>query len=270
MLQDFEKTTLRAKAAQLAEDWDDMAKYMKARCEEDGHLLPQDRDLLSIAFKNSVDSRRHALRIAAATEEMAWKQSRADNDKEKIARAYRKKVEDEVIKQCEDFIHLLKSKLLPIAERGEAKVFYLKLMGDFCRYKIEAARDAEAKLKLTEAATETYDEALVEAKAHLLDTHPLRLGLALNYAVFQHTVLRDRDQAIRTAKAALYGAKKDLISLPEEAQRDTEELCISLQENVSNWESDIHDEAIRELQRQQMERRMSERGNEMDDAESYL
>merc|ERR1712232_1518577 len=108
--------------------------------------------------------------------------------------------------------------------------------GDAYRYETEAAREnPDRKNKAIEGAQNAYNAALTEAKAHLLDTHPLKLGLLLNYAIFQHEILNERDSAILTARQALYGAKKDLISIPDEAQMDTEELCNTLQENLLTW-----------------------------------
>merc|ERR1712183_871842 len=95
-----------------------------------------------------------------------------------------------------------------------------------------------------EDATNAYTAALAEAKAHLLDTHPLKLGLLLNYAIFQHEILNERDSAIITARQALYGAKKDLISIPDEAQMDTEEACYALKENLLNWEGAVEAERL--------------------------
>lgn len=250
MLQDFERAAVNARSAEVAERWDDMAAYMKERCEAQGHLGTEDRDLLATAYKNALDPRRRAVRIAAAVAERANGEMNWTN--EELAKGYRTKVEAELFEMCEELVDMLQTKLIPVAERGEAKVFYLKLKGDAYRYQAEAAKqDADKRNKTTESATNAYKEAGEEAKAHLLDTHPLRLDLALNYAVFQHEVLHDREAALATAKNALYGAKKDLISLPDEAQRDTEDTCFCLQENVTTWEGEMEDEKRAKLQREQ-------------------
>jgi 14-3-3 protein epsilon len=121
----------------------------------------------------------------------------------------------------------------------------LKLQADAYRYQTEARRDDPKRKEMAvEDATNAYTAALAEAKAHLLDTHPLKLGLLLNYAIFQHEVLNERESAILTARQALYGAKKDLISIPDEAQMDTEELCNSLADNLKTWESAEEEERL--------------------------
>jgi 14-3-3 protein beta/theta/zeta len=47
-----------------------------------------------------------------------------------------------------------------------------------------------------------YSEALEIAKAQMQPTHPIRLGLALNYSVFFYEVLNSPDRACQLAKQA--------------------------------------------------------------------
>jgi len=47
---------------------------------------------------------------------------------------------------------------------------------------------------------ESYEEALDVAKENLPSTHPIRLGLALNYSVFYYEIKNERDKASELAK----------------------------------------------------------------------
>ena len=52
---------------------------------------------------------------------------------------YKKKIEKELYENCEEIIQIIKSDILDKAEDGEAKAFFLKMIGDYCRYIAESA-----------------------------------------------------------------------------------------------------------------------------------
>merc|ERR1711865_1284952 len=74
--------------------------------------------------------------------------------------------------------------LLEKATTDETKVFYHKMKADYYRYIAEFKLD-DAKKSAAESARSAYDD----ASAGLPVTHPIRLGLALNFSVFQYEVL---------------------------------------------------------------------------------
>merc|ERR1711939_725017 len=100
---------------------------------------------------------------------------------------YRKKVEGELQKICDEIIKLLGEKLVPKASTAESKVFYHKMKGDYYRY-IAEFTPGDDKAKAGENARLAYEDATNAAK-DLAVTHPIRLGLALNYSVFHYEVL---------------------------------------------------------------------------------
>ena len=65
--------------------------------------------------------------------------------------------------------------------QGESKVFYYKMKGDYHRYVSEYSTEA-AKQTAAEAAHNAYKEATTIASTELFPTHPIRLGLALNFS----------------------------------------------------------------------------------------
>merc|ERR1711879_296341 len=73
------------------------------------------------------------------------------------------------------------------ASGGESKVFYQKMKADYYRYKAEYKSGAD-KEKASESARQAYQDAHNVAEKDLPVTHPIRLGLALNYSVFQYEV----------------------------------------------------------------------------------
>merc|ERR1711939_804484 len=80
---------------------------------------------------------------------------------------------------------------------GEAKVFYHKMKGDYYRY-IAEFTDGDKKSGAANCAKGAYDDAM-SAASELAVTHPIRLGLALNFSVFHYEVLNNPDEACKMA-----------------------------------------------------------------------
>ena len=106
----------------------------------------------------------------------------------KLLKEYKKKIEGELDKFCDDILKLIEHNILQTCNNAESKVFFLKMQGDYERYISEYAVDAqydEASLK----ADQAYKKATDIAEQDLKTTNPVRLGLALNFSVFCYEVL---------------------------------------------------------------------------------
>lgn len=73
------------------------------------------------------------------------------------------------------------------------------MKGDYFRYISEYASGDEHK-RVADGALETYSAAMEIANNELKTTHPIRLGLALNFSVFHYEVLNDPSKACNLAK----------------------------------------------------------------------
>merc|ERR1712232_695924 len=93
--------------------------------------------------------------------------------------------------------------------------FYYKMLGDYYRYLTEFA-DEDKRNDILPAATEAYYTG-TEWAAHLPATHTVRLGLALNYSVFLHEIVRDTVQAREKARAAYDTAAPQVTQDQEDA-----------------------------------------------------
>merc|ERR1712083_353230 len=115
---------------------------------------------------------------------------KAQGSEESASRAedYKKRIEADLAGICAKAV-LNIGILLPTAAQGESRVYYLKMMGDYHRYKAEFAEGAQRETAQMEAA-QAYAEGIGEAQI-LEPTNPHRMGLALNFSVFQHEVLKD-------------------------------------------------------------------------------
>merc|ERR1740130_2612069 len=169
-----------AKLAEQAERYDEMVEYMKTVANTRGYastdLDLEERNLLSVAYKNVVGARRASLRIIGSIEAKE-KEKNPDGEYVTAVQSYKTRVEKELNDICEDILALLSSSLVKFAAQPEAKVFYLKMKADYYRYLAEFTGNKESS-SAKEAAT-AYKEATAEAHK-LAPTHPIRLGLALN------------------------------------------------------------------------------------------
>lgn len=103
---------------------------------------------------------------------------------------------------CKEVIDLLNAFLIPSAETGDEKVFYHKMAGDYHRYVAEVSSGAE-RTTASKSSSECYQAATDAAASSLPPTHPIRLGLALNFSVFHYEILEERDNACDIAKKVL-------------------------------------------------------------------
>jgi len=131
---------------------------------------------------------------------------------------------------------VLDKHLIPSSKTGESKVFYHKMKGDYHRYLAEFTvgqrRDDSAAKSL-----EAYKAATEVAQTDLPPTHPIRLGLALNFSVFYYEILTNPDQACNLAKQAFDEAIAELDTLSEESYKDSTLIMQLLRDNLTLWTS---------------------------------
>merc|ERR1711976_13143 len=94
---------------------------------------------------------------------------------------------------------LLDTNLIHKATTGESRVFYRKMKADYFRYIAEFA-SGEKRRSAAEAALEAYQDAQKIAATQLTVTHPVRLGLALNFSVFLNEILSRPGEAHKLAR----------------------------------------------------------------------
>merc|ERR1711920_160478 len=224
-----------AKLAEQSERYDEMAEYMEAVGMKPDELSVEERNLLSVAYKNAVGSRRAAWRIITSVEQK--EKTKNNEEQAKYAKEYCGKVEAELQKICDTILGLLDKNLIPKASNGESKVFYQKMKADYYRYIAEFS-DGDAKSKAAENARLAYEEAKKVAEKDLAVTHPIRLGLALNFSVFQYEVLSNPDEACKMARTAFEDAIAELDNVAEDSYKDSTLIMQLLRDNLTLWTSD--------------------------------
>jgi 14-3-3 protein epsilon len=113
-------------------------------------------------------------------------------------------------------------------------------MGDYYRYLAEFATGDKCK-DSADKSLEAYKAASDVAVTYLSPTHPIRLGLALNFSVFYYEILNSPDRACHLAKQAFYDAIAELDTLSEESYKDSTLIMQLLRDNLTLWTSDMQD-----------------------------
>jgi 14-3-3 protein epsilon len=230
-----EKSVYFAKLAEQAERYDEMAEHMEAVGKGESELSVEERNLLSVAYKNAVGSRRAAWRIIRSVEQKET--SKGNEDQAKFAKEYCGKVEAELQKICGAILKLLEDNLIAKATTGESKVFYEKMKADYYRY-IAEFTSGDEKAKASESARKAYEAAKEVAEKDLAVTHPIRLGLILNYSVFQYEVLQNPEEACKMARTAFEDAIAELDNVAEDSYKDSTLIMQLLRDNLTLWTSD--------------------------------
>merc|ERR1712190_276538 len=221
--------------AEQAERYDEMASHMEAVGKSPEEMGVEERNLLSVAYKNAVGSRRAAWRIITSVEQK--EKTKGNEEHAGWAKEYCTKVEKELQKICDTILGLLDKNLIPKASTGESKVFYQKMEADYYRYIAEFS-DGDKKSQAANSAKLAYEEAQKVAEKDLVVTHPIRLGLALNFSVFQYEVLQNPDEACKMARTAFEDAIAELDNVAEDSYKDSTLIMQLLRDNLTLWTSD--------------------------------
>ncbi|KAJ9561739.1 hypothetical protein OSB04_006899 [Centaurea solstitialis] len=271
-----EENVYMAKLAEQAERYEEMVEFMEkvvAAAEGGEELTIEERNLLSVAYKNVIGARRASWRIISSIEQK--EESRGNDGHVSTIRDYRSKIETELSSICDGILKLLDSKLIGSATSGDSKVFYLKMKGDYYRYlaefktgseRKEAAENTLSAYKAAQAGYRNYfpnlemkyyKETVIPsltfsfsqdiANGELAPTHPIRLGLALNFSVFYYEILNSPDRACNLAKQAFDEAIAELDTLGEDSYKDSTLIMQLLRDNLTLWTSDMQDDSAEEI-----------------------
>ena len=168
-------------------------------------------------------------------------QRAADLAQRTINKDYKSKIETELVDICNDILGIIEESLIPNSTSEEAKVFYYKMKGDYHRY-LSEFQTGDTRKESAGSALDAYQAASGIASSDLPPTHPIRLGLALNFSVFYYEILNSPDKACQIAKQAFDDAIAELDTLNEESYKDSTLIMQLLRDNLTLWTSDTADE----------------------------
>merc|ERR1711981_268709 len=191
-----------------------------------------ERNLLSVAFKNLISSKRAACRTIAAIEQNPKYSKFSD-----ALAQYKGTIEGQLTQDCEKVVEMINTKVLNKDCESEAKAFFVKMVGDYYRYIAENAKDAKLE-EVKNKALKAYEEA---NGIDLPPCNPIKLGLALNFSVFHYEVMKNHKQACDIADKSLQEALDKIDELEEDDFRDAKSIIELLKENLTLWKEEEED-----------------------------
>nr|XP_045009405.1 14-3-3 protein theta-like [Jaculus jaculus] len=225
----MDKTKLKAKQA---EHFEDMATCMKAMTEQGAGLTNEERNLLSVAYKNVVEGSQVRPRVIASIEQ---KTNTSDKKLQPIKDCW-EKVESELRSICTTVLELLGKYLIANATNPESKVFYLKMKGDYFQYFAEVACGDDHKQTIDNSQG-AYQEAFDISEKEMQPTRPIRLGLPLNFSVFYCELLNNPELACTLAEMAFDEAIAEPDTLNEDSYKNSALIMPLLRDNSTLWTS---------------------------------
>ena len=227
-----------AKITEQTERFEDMLEAMNKVVAANADLTIEERNLLSVAYKNSIGSRRTAWRALSSIEK---KEEQKGSKNIGILKSYKAKIGSELDKFCNEILNLIDTQLIPNASSAESQVFYFKMKGDYYRYISEYTSGADHD-KAGDNAHTAYTAATEKAEKDLKTTHPIKLGLALNYSVFHYEVKNDPSKACQLAKQAFDDAIADIDQIDEDQYKDATTIMQLIRDNLTLWTTELEEE----------------------------
>jgi len=133
----LEENIFMARVAEQAERFDDMVYYLQqVVTNKNEDFTTEERNLLSVGFKNQIGSKRTAIRTISAIEQ----NPKYSKFNEGLA-TYKKKIEKELYDQCMNIVDIVKDSCMKVAATDETKAFFYKMIGDYYRYVAECAQE---------------------------------------------------------------------------------------------------------------------------------
>ncbi len=230
-----ESLVFRAKLAQqCGRDEDMLANMRLLAADADVAFTSEERNLLSLAFKNVVQNLRSSLSIARAIE---CRERQLSNDaRARLAREYVEKLSREMRERCADAVACVEASAAE--DSVTARVFWLKCLGDYWRYTCEVDPGSGAATN----AEDAYRAGIERARSEPM-TSALRLGLYLNHTVLLYEIMGNKRGALEITDACLRLTRAEITSMEDSDEReDTEAVVALLRNNAALWRREIEAE----------------------------
>lgn len=210
-----------------------MSEYMTQIIKGGFELSSVERHLFSIAFKHNIGS----LRSSWATLEEYRNSISQDNSSRSFVESTLLGIEDRIREVAGCVLTLLEQNIFPLCSGDEAKVYYLKLQGDYQRYIAEISGGSLHEVWASKAYN-SYKTSADIALTKLPPTHCTRLGLMMNFSVFYYDVYGSPERACLLTKTAyddaIVGGIADTKSDREE-NHDSLEILRLMKSNLKIW-----------------------------------
>ena len=222
-----------ARIAEQAERYDDMVHFIKQIIRDKlEDFNSEERNLLSVGFKNQITSKRTAIRVITKIKENPrYQKYRSAINK------FQSKLEQELYYQCIEIVNLIKSDCIDKANNDESRAFFYKIIGNYYRYVAEIAQGDQLET-VKNGAQDSY--LLAHYYASNLDPcNPILLGVVLSYSVFKYDVMRNIKEAVELAEETLKNAVSNIDEVDESTFREAKSIIELLNENLGFWKEEI-------------------------------
>lgn len=237
MIKEINKKVYMSLIAEKAGDFNSMRHYLEnyiLKRHED--ISDDERNLLSLSYKNIISSKRHSIRTIISLENKEKVTKESNKSILEYMNLYKRRLIDDLIKTCEEISTFIETNLVPFSIDDSSKAFYFKLIGDYNRYICENIYDETKKKAYIDKSLNSYNTSSIFAN-NLNVLHIDRLGLSLNLSVFYYEILDNHETAIQITKKILDEVKKEIENLDEnnEENLDVFNIIELLQENLNMW-----------------------------------
>jgi len=230
-----------AKLYERADRFQDMINTIKLFINLDPNLTVEERNIFSSGYKDLISPKRESWRLLNSLEK---KESKKNAPNLPYIKLIKENITKEITEICNEIQILLDSKLIPNCklEDKENKVFYLKLKGDYYRYLAEISCNENDFDKACFNAENSYKSAYEISEKHLAIYNPIRLGLALNFSIFNYEILGKHEDGCIIAKLAFEEAVKIIDDVDKSKVKDAILIIQILKENLILWTNEINDD----------------------------
>jgi len=229
-----------AKLYERADRFNDMITAVKEYINLNPSLSTEERNIFISSYKNLITPKRASWRLLHSMEK---KEQKKNTENLPYVKLTKENIAMEIKEICDEIQNLIDIKLLPScnAEDAESKTFYLKSKGDYYRYLAEIGSEDEFE-KACINAENSYKLAYEISERELPIYSPIRLGLALNFSVFNYEVVGKHEDGCIIAKLAFEEAVKIIDDLDKSKVKDAILIIQILKENLILWTGEINDD----------------------------
>ena len=215
-----------------------MIKAINKYIELNPKLTKEEKKLFCIGYKNNISNKRNSFQILLnLLSKEDPKQANKVNEISKI----KEKVLSELKPILQEGLSILDGYLIPNAEDNESKILYMKLKADFYRYRCEFSEGEEFE-EAANNSRKLYKEAFDLAEKELPLCNEIRLGLVLNYTVFEFDIMENKKEAYDMALKYYNNSLKILDDDENIIEYENLLLIHEIKDNTDNWISEIEEE----------------------------
>ena len=221
-----------------SENYPDMVKAINKYIELNPKLTKEENKLLCNAYKNVVSDKRNSLQILL---NYAKKEESKPVNKLHEISIIKEKIISELKEIFKEIHSMLDRYLIPNAQDSESKILYMKLKADYYRYHCEFAEGEEFE-EISNNARKMYKEAFDLAEKELPLYNEVRLGLVLNYSVFEYDIMDNKNEGLEMASKIYNDTMKILDDVEKKRSSDNLLLIQIIKENINIWSNETEEE----------------------------